>query len=109
MAAPAGREPGRCRPSLGAGSADVDLGAVGAVGVPDRGAGVAGDGEAALVDGGVVPFAEQGAVLATGRTAVHPVDDVVDVAPGGRDGAAGEHAVPVRCSRAWRMAAVAQR
>src|SRR4051794_17726264 len=82
-------------PSSRTPAADADLAAVGAVCVPDGGSGVAGDGEAALVDGGVVPLAEQGAVLAAGGAAVGPVDDVVDVAPGGRGGAAGEHAVPV--------------
>ena len=71
---PAEPRPRGPRPSrgVGAGAADADLGAVGAVGVPDGGAGVAGDGEAALVDGGVVPFAEQRAVLAAGRAAVRP-------------------------------------
>src|SRR3954470_19437189 len=57
----------RADPRLGAGAADPDLAAVGAVGVPDGGTRVTGDGEPALVHGRVVPFAEQGAVRRAGR------------------------------------------
>ena len=66
-------------PCLRSGPADQDLAAVSAVRVPDGGARIAGDAEAALVDGGVVPFAEQRAVFARRRPAERPVDDVVDV------------------------------
>src|SRR3954467_11677243 len=72
-----------------------DLAAVRAVGVPDGGTGVAGHAETALVHRGVVALAQQRSVLAARRPAVGPVDDVVDVAPGGRGRTACEDAVPV--------------
>jgi hypothetical protein len=53
-----------------------DLGAVGAVGVPSA-VGWSLDPEA-VVDLGVVPFAEQRGVLQAGLAAVDPVDQVVD-------------------------------
>src|SRR4051794_31340395 len=76
-------------------SPDPDLSAVRAVRVPDRGAGIAGDGEATLVDGGVVALADQGAVLAGRLAAPGPVVDMVEVAPGRGGRATREHAVPV--------------
>ena len=74
-----------------------DLGAVGPVGAPSA-VGLSFDAEA-VVDLGVVPFAEQRGVVQAGLAAVEPVDEVVDVAPVGRCVAAGEHAVPVAASR----------
>src|SRR4051794_23383144 len=79
----------------GAGPADPDLAAVRPVGVPHGGTGIAGDGEPALVTAGVVALAEEGRVVETRGTAVGPVPGMMDVAPGGRCGAAGEDAVPV--------------
>jgi hypothetical protein len=49
----------------------------------------------AVVDLGVVAFAEQAGVLRAGLSAVEPVHDVMDVAPVVRGGAAGEDAVLV--------------
>src|SRR3954452_2339817 len=74
----------------GWGSDRVDLGAVGAVGVPAAG-GISVDAEA-VVDLGVVAFAEQPGVGQAGLPAVHPFDDVVDLAPPAGGVAAGEHA-----------------
>ena len=65
-----------------------DLGAVGAVGVPSP-AGVSFDPEA-VVDLGVVPFAEQPGVLQAGLAVEDPVQQVVHVAPVVRGAAAGE-------------------
>ena len=62
--------------------ADENLGAVGPVGVPSA-VGVAFNLEA-VVDLGVVPFAQQRGVLQAGLPAVGPVQDVMDVAPPGR-------------------------
>ena len=64
-------------------------------GVPVGGAGVAGDGDAALVDGGVVPLAEQRAVLAAvGPPWAQWMTWWTSHQAAGI-GAAGEHAVPV--------------
>ena len=54
-----------------------------------------GDLPAGLVAELVMPVAEQGAILVGGGAAIGPFDDVVGVAPGGSDGAAGPAAVPV--------------
>src|SRR6476469_5010783 len=64
-------------------------------GVPGDAGGGNGGGEVAVVDLGVVSRAEQGAVGQVGGSAVAPVHDVVGVAPGGGDGAAGEAAAVV--------------
>src|SRR4051812_17859056 len=72
---------------------DEDLGAVGAVGVPSA-AEIPLDAEA-VVDLGVVAFAQQCGVLQAGRAAVEPLQQMMDVAPVGGGAAAGEHAVPV--------------
>src|SRR3954462_14860560 len=69
---------------------DEDLGAVGAVGVPSAG-GVSLDAEA-VVDLGVVAFAEQSGVLQAGLAAEDPLQQVVDVAPVMGGAAAGEYA-----------------
>src|SRR4249919_432747 len=53
------------------------------------------DGPVFLVDHVVVVGAEQHAVLGSGGSALGPVGDVVGLAPGGRDGAAGEGAAAV--------------
>ena len=47
------------------------------------------------VEEGVVPAAEEYAVVYGGGAAVFPVDAVVDVAPAGGSVAVGEPAVPV--------------
>src|SRR4051794_25133876 len=67
---------------------DQDLGAVGAVGVPSAG-GVAFDAEA-VVDLGVVAFAEQPGVLQRGRAAELPGEQMMNFAPVVRGVAAGE-------------------
>ena len=56
-----------------------------------------GDGcrEVALVDEGVMSSAQEGGVREVGRSAPAPPLHVMDVAPLGRDGAAGEGAVPI--------------
>ena len=94
---PVCRRVGACsagRQAASSGSCEEDLGAVGAVGAPSA-VGLSLDPEA-VVDLGVVPFAEQGAVLHRGRAVVElQSQDVVDVAPVGGGVAAGEHAVPV--------------
>src|SRR3954454_6178829 len=72
---------------------DEDLGAVGAVGVPSAG-GVSFDAEA-VVDLGVVAFAEQPGVLQAGLAAEDPLDEVVDLAPIAGGITAGEDAVAV--------------
>src|SRR4051812_44122600 len=56
-----------------------DLGAVGAVGVPSAG-GISFDGEA-VVDLGVVAFAEKAAIGQRRFPALGPVDQVVDLGP----------------------------
>src|SRR3954453_10368472 len=78
---------------VGGRSENVDLRAVGAVGVP-LACGVAVDAEA-VVDLGVVAFAEQPGVLQRRLPAVHPGDQMMNLAPVGGGVAAGEHAVPV--------------
>src|SRR4051794_10214488 len=87
-------------PSAGAGELAVgrfaeheDLGAVGAPGVPSAG-GISLDAEA-VVDLGVVAFAEQPGVLQAGLPAEDPLDDVVDLAPIAGGITAGEDAVAV--------------
>src|SRR5215218_9557501 len=76
---------------------DDDLGAVGSVGAPSGSwwrAVVAFDAEA-VVDLGVVPFAEQAEVVQVGRPVEHPLQDVMGVAPPVRGFAAGEDASSV--------------
>src|SRR3954454_11054591 len=79
---------------------DEDLGAVGAVRVPSA-AGISFDPEA-VVDLGVVAFAEQPGVLQAGLAAEDPLQQVVDVAPVVRGAAAGEYTrlVPLHHGRA---------
>src|SRR4051794_15944498 len=60
---------------------DEDLGAVGAPGAPSA-VGISLDAEA-VVDLGVVSFAEQRGVLQAGLAAVDPLEQMVDVAPVG--------------------------
>ena len=74
-----------------------DLGAVGAVGAPSPAwwcVVVAFD-AVAVVDLGVMPFAEQAGVRQAGVAAVDQFDEVVDVAEPVRGVAAGEDAGPV--------------
>src|SRR4051812_28745383 len=82
------------------GAKDQDLSTVGTVGVPPP-AGISLDAEA-VVDLGVVAFAEQRGVLQAGLAAEEPGDDVVDLAPVGRGVTAGEDAVLV--ARLYRSA-----
>src|SRR3954465_9377195 len=77
----------------GEGLAEEDLGSVGAPGAPSA-VGLSFDPEA-VVDLGVVSFAEQRGVLQGRLAAVDPFEQVMDVAPPGRRRAAGEHAAPV--------------
>src|SRR3954452_17428271 len=65
-----------------------DFGAVWAVGVPSA-VGLSLDAEA-VVDLGVVPFAQQRGVFQAGLAGVDPLEHMVDVAPVGRGVAAGE-------------------
>ncbi len=76
------------RPSGAQRCGDEDLGAVGAVGVPSA-AGVSVDPEA-VVDLGVVAFAEQPGVLLRCLSVMGPVHEVMDVAPVVGGCAAGE-------------------
>src|SRR3954452_3789975 len=87
----------------GRGSDHQDLGAVGAVGVPPAG-GISVDAEA-VVDLGVVAFAEQPGVLQAGLPAQDPLQHMMNLAPPGRGITAGEDARPVpglyRSAQCW--------
>ena len=90
---PAAAAPAAVRPQTEQGAVDDDLGAVGAPGAPSA-VGLSFDPEA-VVDLGVVPFAEQRGVLQEVSPSSSQCEEVVDVAPVGGGVAAGEDAVPV--------------